>query len=142
MDLLREESNPLEELQVARNLDLREVVAQTTNGAEDAWWLTALVLEHAKVNGKKLTGGAVDMEKCFDSINRRLAIMMLQAAGMPPGVVLAYRNFHEEVRAYNALAGGLGKPYKKVCSIPQGCPLALCGDLATVRFTLPPTSYF
>ena len=94
-------------------------------GAEDAWWLTSIVLESAALAGKKLSGGAVDMLKCFDSINRTLAIMLLQAAGMPVGIITAYKSYHDNVVVYNSLAGGLGKPYHKRCSIPQGCPFSM-----------------
>ena len=94
-------------------------------GAEDAWWLTSLLLEHADLVGKKLTAAGVDLYKCFDQINRTLAAMQLLAAGMPAGIVRAYMNFHDGLQVYNGLAGGLGSPYQKVMSIPQGCPFSM-----------------
>ena len=38
-------------------------------GAEDAWWLTSLIMESATLALEKLSGGAVDILKCFDSIS-------------------------------------------------------------------------
>ncbi len=40
-------------------------------------------------------------------------------------VVDAYIRFHDNLRVYNSIAGGLGKPYFKRCSIPQGCPFSM-----------------
>ena len=40
-------------------------------------------------------------------------------------MVNAYRAFLEEVQVHNSVAGGLGRGYKKPCSIPQGCPLSM-----------------
>ena len=94
-------------------------------GAEDAWWLTSLVFESATLTGQKITGGALDLHKCFDQINRQLAIMLLLAAGMPPQIVKAYASYHSKLVVYNALAGGFGKAYHKVLSIPQGCPFSM-----------------
>ena len=38
---------------------------------------------------------------------------------------MAYFRFHDHVKVYNSLAGGLGKPHYKVCSIPQGFPFSM-----------------
>ena len=94
-------------------------------GAEDAWWLTSCALESAHLTGNKVTGGALDLHKCFDQINRQLAILLLLAAGMPPKIVQAYASYHSTLVVYNALAGGFGKAYHKVLSIPQGCPFSM-----------------
>ena len=50
---------------------------------------------------------------------------MAEAAGMPPKVLRAYKGYLESLILYNALAGGIGKPYRKKCGIPQGCPLSM-----------------
>ena len=31
----------------------------------------------------------------------------------------------ENAAVHNAVAGGIGKGYRKTCSIPQGCPLSM-----------------
>ena len=93
--------------------------------AEDAWWLTALSVEYCKVKKKIFTAGIADMLKCFDQIIRPLLKAVLLMAGMPKAVVDAYMRYHDQVFIYNALAGGFGKPYKKRCSIPQGCPFSM-----------------
>ena len=90
--------------------------------AEDAWWLTALIVEHCQVSDNIFTAGIADILKCFDQIVRPLLECVLLMAGMPSKIVSAYMRYHENVFVYNALAGGYGKAYKKRCSIPQGCP--------------------
>ena len=47
------------------------------------------------------------------------------AAGMPTGVLTAYKAYLEALLLYNVLAGGIGAPHKRRCGIPQGCPLSM-----------------
>ena len=94
-------------------------------GAEDAWWLTSFTIEVARLCGYALTGGAVDIFKCFDQISRALLGKLLLLGGFPPSIWKAYEKFHEELHVRNLLAGGYGKPFHKKCSIPQGCPFSM-----------------
>ena len=82
-------------------------------GAEDAWYETALRTEHCKVKGITTTGGAVDISKCLDQIQRVILFWFMLMSGMPAKVVMAYFRLHDHVKEYNSLAGGLGKPYYK-----------------------------
>ncbi len=90
--------------------------------AEDAWWISAFLLENAHLANIPFSGGAVDIFKCFDQISRVLLQRILTLAGMPSAIVHAYMRFHSSLCVYNNIAGALGKPYFKRCSIPQGCP--------------------
>ena len=78
-----------------------------------------------KLDGDEYCGGVADIAKFFDQIRRPLVYKLAEAAGMPPKVLTAYRNYLENLTLYNALAGGMGKPYSKKCGIPQGCPLSM-----------------
>ncbi len=95
-------------------------------GAEGAWWLTALDIEWAKLFDEWLSGGALDMYKCFDQLSRELLQEVLHAAGAPPQIIRAYMNFHDNLIVHNSLAQGLGAGYFKPMSIPQGCPFSMC----------------
>ena len=44
---------------------------------------------------------------------------------MPERILGAYVDFHEALFIRNSLAGTLGEPYKRRCSIPQGCPFSM-----------------
>ena len=44
---------------------------------------------------------------------------------MPEQVLAAYERFQENLAVRNLIGGGIGKPYKKPTSIPQGCPLSM-----------------
>ena len=94
-------------------------------GAEDAAWLTALGMEHNAVHNIPVSGGGADIRKCFDAIIRQLVYFLLWIAGCPRGVITAYRNMMERMIVYNMLTSGLGKPHKRRCGIPQGCPFSM-----------------
>ena len=50
---------------------------------------------------------------------------LLEEAGFPAGLLHAYRDFQEALQVMNTVAGGLGEPYKKPTSIPQGDPMSM-----------------
>ena len=94
-------------------------------GAADAAYSTALQIEHCMVNGVDFTGGASDVYKCFDQVQRPIIYEMLQKAGMPMRILKTYEKFQEGLTAYNTIAGGIGEGYKKPTSVPQGDPLSM-----------------
>ena len=52
-------------------------------GAEDAWYITAIMMEHLRCRDVPLSGGASDIYKCFDQVCRDLLKAILLAAGFP-----------------------------------------------------------
>ena len=94
-------------------------------GAEDAAYASAVFIEHCHLNGHEVTGGAADIFKCFDQVMRPLIYQLLEAAGLPDKVLRPYIDFQERLKAYNTVAGGVGKPFQKPTSIPQGDPLSM-----------------
>ena len=46
-------------------------------------------------------------------------------AGMPMGILMAYRRFIERLIVHNVIAGSIGKGYSRRCGLPQGCPLSM-----------------
>ena len=67
-----------------------------------------------------VTGGAVDIHKCFDQILRPVVYKVAELAGMNRAVLDAYRNFQESLTVRYSIEGGLGETYQKTTSIPQG----------------------
>ena len=94
-------------------------------GAEDGWLETGFFMEQAAMEGQDYTAGAVDIMKCFDQLQRPLIYALAKKAGMPDNVLNTYRVYQEGLTARNAVAGGLGEPYAKPTSIPQGDPLSM-----------------
>ena len=94
-------------------------------GAEDAAYGTAVLIENTHLKGEHLSGGAADIYKCFDQILRPLIYCIIEAAGIPKGVLRAYRNFQENLVCHNTLAGCIGQAYSKPASIPQGDPFSV-----------------
>ena len=91
-------------------------------GAADAVYNTALRIELCKLLGEDFAGAAADIYKCFDQIQRPLLYGILEKAGMPKGILKAYKNFQEAMKVRNTVAGGLGSEYTRHTSIPQGDP--------------------
>ena len=78
-----------------------------------------------QLKGTNFCGGAVDIAKCFDHVSRHLLYRLAAVAGMPTGILDAYKRFQEELVLYNTIARGVGQPYNRRCGIPQGCPLSM-----------------
>ena len=70
-------------------------------------------------------GGAADIHKFFDQIQRWLVYEIVETAGMPKTVLTAYRNFLENLSVYNGIGSTIGHRYTRKCGIPQGCPLSM-----------------
>ena len=79
-------------------------------GADDAWMGTGLLIEEIEAKGQFCTGGAADVYKCFDQLNREVIYRMAELGGMPPRVLDAYRRYQEGLTARSGVADGLGKP--------------------------------
>ena len=95
-------------------------------GAADAWYATAAEMEEAfVVDGSPVTGGAVDIHKCFDQILRPIVYKLAGLAGMPVAVLDTYKRYQEGLEVRNSIAGGLGRSYRKEASIPQGDPFSM-----------------
>ena len=94
-------------------------------GAEDAAWLSALEMEHCDLHNVPVSAGGADIRKCFDAIVRQLVYFLLWLGGCPSGVLTAYRNMLEQMVIYSSIASGLGKPHRRPCGIPQGCPFSM-----------------
>ena len=60
-----------------------------------------------------------------DRISRVLLYKVARRAGIPEGVIRAYEGFQENMKIYNSITGGTGKPFKRKVAIPQGCPLSM-----------------
>ena len=43
-------------------------------GADEAWYESAVRVEHAKLHGNVISGAASDIQKCFDQISRLLVV--------------------------------------------------------------------
>jgi len=52
-------------------------------GAADAWYSTAITIEHSTLHNIPLTGGSADIRKCFDEIQRPLLYLLAYTAGIP-----------------------------------------------------------
>ena len=94
-------------------------------GANDAAYKTALLVEECVLKGEDYTGGAADVYKCFDQIQRPLMYEILRKGGMPERVLTPYAKFLEQLEVRNTVVGGIGTPYKRPTGIPQGDPFSM-----------------
>ena len=75
-------------------------------GAEEAAYATALQLEYCQLHGIDFSGGAADIFKFFDQVQRGLLYRSLEEAGMPKIILGAYKTFLEKMKvAHNTIAG-------------------------------------
>ena len=70
-------------------------------------------------------GGVVDIAKFSDQIRREVVYKMVAAAGMPLNILKTYTAYIENPLLYNCLAGGVGRPHRRKCGAPQGCPFSM-----------------
>ena len=106
--------------------DMQEIYAGVEGkGANDAAYATAIEIEYCRVHGIEYSGGAADIFKCFDQVKREIVYKLLKEAGIPKGILTAYKNFQERLQVRNTVAGGLGEAYGKPTSIPQGDPMSM-----------------
>ena len=96
-----------------------------SNGAGDAWMDLAIAIEHWQLTGPPFAGGATDIVKCFDQIDRDLLCVVAEKAGMPSKVLETYRSFMSPLKIHNTIVGWIGAPHDRKCGIPQGCPLSM-----------------
>ena len=89
-------------------------------GANDVADATAIEIEYCRLRGLTYIGGAVDIYKCFDQVRREIVHRLLNEAGLPPGILHAYKDFQEAISVRNTVVGCLGDVYRKPTSIPQG----------------------
>ena len=66
-------------------------------GAQAAWWVTALELEHLNCQGITITGGSADFQKALDEIQRDLLYDLLRKGGFPERILKAYIKFRENL---------------------------------------------
>ena len=90
-------------------------------GAVDALHEALTTLGEHKFRGKQFVGGVAGVAIFFDQIRRDLVFRICRAAGMPEGVVQVYEVYINNLKVYNCVAGGMGKPYVRLCGIPHGC---------------------
>ena len=94
-------------------------------GAQDAWLKTALGVELAKVFGLEVSGGSVDIYKCFDQINRNLVYELARKAEMPLPILRAHFCYVDNLQVRYQVANTIGEPHWERSSIPQGCPFSM-----------------
>lgn len=94
-------------------------------GATYAAYEIAINLELHRFRKEDFGGGAADIFKCLDQINRPLVYKLLKEARLLGMVLTAYKSFQDSFKVRNTIAGVIGKEYKKISSIPQGGPLSM-----------------
>ena len=94
-------------------------------GATDAWYRTALHVELQRISGQDVSGGSIDIYKCFDKINRELLKQIAITAGMPERIAEPHFRFIGDIEVRYQIGSKIGKARQEKCSIPQGCPFSM-----------------
>ena len=77
-----------------------------------------MLVEQCILKKEDFTGGAADVYKCFDQVQRPLMYEILRKGGMPEKVLSTYGKFIEELEVRNTVVGGVGTPYGRPTGIP------------------------
>ena len=93
----------------------------------EAWYTSALDIE------KVLTGATdsyvhlfvADVIKSFDTVDREILDRVFSSPGLPACFRNAYFEYHAHVWLRFKLASGLGEPWARDGSIPEGGPLSM-----------------
>ena len=93
----------------------------------EAWFSTALDIEEvlSGVVDSDVHLFVADVVKSFDTVDRGVSDLVLSSLGLPGWFRHAYFEIHSHVRLRFKLATGLGQPWTRDGSIPQGCPLSM-----------------
>ena len=94
-------------------------------GAQDAWQKTAIANELTKLMGQHISGGSIDVFKCFDQINRKLLYKLAKEAGMPTRILEPYFAYIDNLQIRFQIGKTIGSAHRDRCSIPQGCPFSM-----------------
>jgi hypothetical protein len=94
-------------------------------GATDAWYQTALEVELQRISGQHVSGGSIDIYKCFDQINRELLEDLAIEAGMPKRIAEPYFRFINNLDIRYQIGAHIGGVHRDRCAIPQGCPFSM-----------------
>lgn len=73
-----------------------------------------------------VTGGAVDVMKCFDQVQRVLVYDLVTTYGLDPEVVKAYSAMPDNRAVHNCICDSRVVGHKHTCGIPQGCVGVRC----------------
>ena len=101
--------------------------AGSGRGSVEAWYTSSRDIE-------EVLSGATDFHvhlfvagviKSFDTVDRGILDRVLCSLGLPGWFRHAYFEYHARVRLRFKLASGLGEPWTRDRSIPQGCPLSM-----------------
>ena len=93
----------------------------------DAWYSTALDFEEvlSGLSESHVHVFVADVVKSFDTVERGVLDLVLERLGLPVWFRRVYFDYHANDRLRFKLACGLGSPWTRDGSIPQGCPLSM-----------------
>ena len=78
-------------------------------------------------------GGAIDIQKYFDQLNRDLVYGLMRAAGMPARVLDTYARFQEGLKVRKTISGALGEKYRAEAGVTQGDPFSMLAAAIIMR---------
>jgi hypothetical protein len=88
--------------------------------------VTEVVVTHrGSLAQEDVSGGSIDIYKCFDQLNRTLLKRLATHAGMPTRVMEPYFRFIDNIGVRYQIGSTIGTAKVHRCSIPQGCPFSM-----------------
>ena len=94
-------------------------------GCEDAFWVTALKVEKALLEGEELSGLSLDFQKAFDRVPHEHVFELARAAGLPHHIVNALASCYKNLNRHFKVGAFIGEGFKSTNGILQGCALSV-----------------
>ena len=94
-------------------------------GCEDAFWGTALDVEHALLMDEPLSGCSIDFQKAFDRVPKDIVFALAEHMGFPAQVLQALKSMYCNLTRHFRIGAFVGKGFKSTRGILQGCPLSV-----------------
>lgn len=95
------------------------------HSTEDVFWVLALQVEAALLDGRHLYGLKFDFAKCFDRLPHNVLLKLVQRMGMSSRILGPLNTMYLKLVRRFKFAGSVGKEFKATNGILQGCPISV-----------------
>ena len=98
--------------------------------ATQLWLSLQVLIEDSHHNGDFVTGGVIDIVKCFNPLPRVPLVSACITLGMPGEIARAWQQGLSSIERRFDVRGSTGPPLRSTTGFPEGCPLSVVAMLS------------